>query len=151
MVRFARARKRYERQGILAEPRAIEQAEQECLDDAEFRSLRREREAEKRAGLDAEYVREFAQHVKLSFPSCPTGEETAIAEHACRKYSGRVGRSAAAKEFAEEMIKLAVAAHVRHEHTSYDEMLGKGYDRSDARRRVRDEVRRLMDDWRSLS
>ena len=35
VVRWSRSRKRYERQGILAEAEAIERAEQECLSDAE--------------------------------------------------------------------------------------------------------------------
>ena len=117
------------------------------MDDAESRRLRQERAAEKRAELDAQYVQEFARHVRRQFPGCPEGEEIAIAEHACRKYTGRVGRTAAAKEFAPEAIELAVAAHVRHEHTGYDELLAKGHDRRDARRRVRDEVTRVMDDW----
>ncbi len=34
VVRFSRARKRYERQGVLVEEPALEQAEQECLADA---------------------------------------------------------------------------------------------------------------------
>jgi hypothetical protein len=33
VVRFSRARKRYERQGILVEEAALEQAEAQCLDD----------------------------------------------------------------------------------------------------------------------
>ncbi|HEX2207553.1 MAG TPA: hypothetical protein VHG93_07705, partial [Longimicrobium sp.] len=35
VVRFSRARKRYERQGVLVEQDALERAERECLDDAE--------------------------------------------------------------------------------------------------------------------
>jgi hypothetical protein len=148
VVRFARARRRYERQGILAEPEAIERAEQECLDDAEFRLLQRERAAEKRIELDAQYVQKFARQVKLDFPGCPDGEETVIAEHACRKYSGRVGRSAAAKEFAPKAIELAVAAHVRHGHTEYDELLASGHERLDARQLVRHTVINTMERWR---
>jgi hypothetical protein len=52
-----------------------------------------------------------------------------IAEHACRKYSGRVGRSAAAKQFDEQAIQLAVVAHIRHRYIRYDELLFKGWDR----------------------
>ncbi|MBW1803359.1 MAG: DUF2293 domain-containing protein, partial [Deltaproteobacteria bacterium] len=38
----------------------------------------------------------------------------AIAEHACRKYSGRIGRTASAKSLDEEAAKLAIIAHIRH-------------------------------------
>jgi hypothetical protein len=44
VVRWSLRRKRYERQGILAEPAAIEQAAQQCLSDADVRARRRERE-----------------------------------------------------------------------------------------------------------
>ena len=38
VVRFSRARKRYERQGILVSEAALEQAEAECLADSEWRA-----------------------------------------------------------------------------------------------------------------
>jgi hypothetical protein len=41
VVRFSRARKRYERQGILVEPEALGQAELECLEDHDVRHRRR--------------------------------------------------------------------------------------------------------------
>ena len=43
VVRFSRARRRYERQGILVEEAALERAERECLADEEARALARER------------------------------------------------------------------------------------------------------------
>ena len=39
IVRFVRTRKRYERQGILLAPEAIEEAEKECFDNAELREV----------------------------------------------------------------------------------------------------------------
>src|SRR5215831_558980 len=43
VVRFSRARKRYERQGVLVEEPALERAEQDCAADADKRSVKRER------------------------------------------------------------------------------------------------------------
>src|SRR5580704_6696797 len=43
VVRFSRARKHYERQGVLVEESALEQAGAECWADAEQRSERRQR------------------------------------------------------------------------------------------------------------
>ncbi len=63
------------------------------------------------------------------FHRCPDAAVEKIAQHACEKYSGRVGRNAAAKEFDPQMITLAVRAHVRHQYTNYDELLFRGYDR----------------------
>jgi len=42
VVRFSRARKRYERQGVLVEESALERAEAECLADEEVRARGRE-------------------------------------------------------------------------------------------------------------
>ncbi len=97
ILQWSRARKRYERQGLLVEEPALQRAEQECLADEEIRARRREREAERRVELDQEYVMRFAARVRELFPNCPAGREQVIAEHACQKYSGRVGRSAGAK------------------------------------------------------
>jgi hypothetical protein len=64
------------------------------------------------------------------------------------KYSGRIGRSAAAKSFEPNAVFLAVQAHVRHAYTSYDELLFE-YDREFARDRVRDRIEMILDEWRS--
>lgn len=71
----------------------------------------------------------------------------AIAEHACLKYSGRVGRSAAAKRLDEEAVRLAAWAHVRHKETGYDRMLNEGLDQSAARAAVRPEVEAVLARW----
>ena len=85
VLRWSRARKRYERQGLLVEEAALAQAEQECLADEEARARQRERAAERRAELDHEYVERFAARVRELFPSRPAGREVEIAEHACLK------------------------------------------------------------------
>jgi len=64
------------------------------------------------------------------------------------EYSGRVGRSAAAKALDEEAVRLAVTAHVRHAETNYDELLLKGIERRDAREMVYPEVSRILDRWK---
>ena len=115
--------------------------------DSEARTRRREREAERRAELDREYIEHFAGRVRELFPRCPTGRELAIAEHACLKYSGRIGRSAAAKDLDEKAVRLAVIAHVRHVETRYDELIARGYDRWDAHIKVADEVHLILSEW----
>jgi hypothetical protein len=149
VVQWSRTRKRYERQGILAETEAIEKAEAECLNDADKRERQRERRAAREEVLDSQYVNAFATKIRESFPGCPATDAQRIAEHACRKYSGRVGRSAAAKEFDPGAIRLAVAARVRHELTNYDLLLLAGYDRNEARLRISERVEDVLDAWRS--
>lgn len=151
VLKWSRARKRYERQGLLVESEALEQAEQECLADSEVRERRREREAEWRAELDRQYVEQFAGRVRKLFPGCPPGREIAIAEHACLKYSGRVGRSAAAKSLDENAVRLAVMAHIRHVETEYDTLLADGYDRHEARAAVETAVNQVMARWTGVA
>ena len=148
VLKWSRARKRYERQGLLVEEAALQRAEQECLDDADVRARRNERAADRRMELDQEYVSRFAEQVRELFPNCPAGREQIIAEHACQKYSGRVGRSAQAKSLDEKSILLAVIAHIRHIETNYDEFLAQGMDRSLARAEVKDVIDKVLENWK---
>ena len=147
VLQWSRARKQYERQGVLVESDAIARAEAECLSDAAQRERQRERRHSREAEIDREYVREFATRIRQQYPGCPAREAEHIAEHACRKYSGRVGRSAAAKEFAPEAIRLAVTAAVRHRFTRYDELLMRGLERHEARALVAPAVEEKLARW----
>jgi hypothetical protein len=84
------------------------------------------------------------------FPGCPVAERRDIAEHACQKYSGRIGRSAAAKELQANAVDLAVRAHVRHVHTGYDKLLASGVAREEARARVAAPVAKCLDTWQCV-
>lgn len=148
VVRFNRTRKRYERQGVLVDEEALKQAEAECLADEEARAAARIRDRERRKRLDAEYVASFVERVGELFPGCPQAERVAIAEHACAIYSGRVGRSAAAKRLDEEAVTLAVRAHVRHQRTRYEDLFASGRDREEARAEVAPLVERILADWK---
>ena len=147
VVRWSPARKRYERQGILVTSKAIEQAEVECLADDDRRARQRERAAERRQVEDQAYEAATASRLKELFPGCPADEAARIAAWTCRKHSGRVGRSAAAKEFDPKALRLAVIAHIRHEHTRYDELLMELGDRQMARAEVRSRIEAVLGRW----
>jgi hypothetical protein len=147
VLKWSHARKRYERQGLLVEEPSLAKAESECLADAEARAHRSEREAQRRAKLDHAYVESFARRVRELFPGCPSGTEHTIAEHACVKYSGRIGRSAAGRSYDEEAVRLAVQAHIRHVETPYDKLLASGQDRHEARRQIESQVRSVLAAW----
>lgn len=150
VVRFSRSRRRYERQGILVEEGALEQAERECLADEEARARRRVREEERRVAEDLVLQAAFAVEITRQFPGCPAERAEVIARHAGARGSGRVGRSAAGRALDPQVVALAVAAAVRHEHTRYDELLMSGLSRSDAREAVHGEMQRILESWRSL-
>jgi hypothetical protein len=147
VVQFSRARRRYERQGVLIESEALERAEAECLEDAERRERQRERRRIRDADTDQCHLATFAERILELFPNCPPTEARAIAAHACRKHSGRVGRSAAAKQFDPQAIRLAVTAAVRHRFTDYDERLLAGCDRHQARLMVQPAVQGQLNQW----
>lgn len=148
VVRFSRARRRYERQGILVEEAALEQAEAECLADAEVRERRRSRDRERRMDEDRELQAKMAREIVRLFPGCPAERAEAISRHTATRGSGRVGRSAAGRALDSRAIELAVAASVRHLDTRYDELLMSGVPRDEARERVRAELDLVLEAWR---
>ncbi|WP_326547990.1 DUF2293 domain-containing protein [Mycolicibacterium sp. ND9-15] len=148
VVRWSRRRHRYERQGILAEPAALEQAAQECLSDADLRGRRRDRDKLRREDEDVRFQGEFAAAIREQFPGCPPERAGAIALHAAVRGSGRVGRSAAARRLDPDAVRLAVAASVRHLDTDYDDLLMSGVDRDTARAQVYNRVEDVLNAWR---
>ena len=136
VLKWSHSRRRYERQGLLLEQKALETAEAACAADAPIRAARAHQRAEEAQAADRQYVARFAEEVRRRYPACPAGRERAIAEHACRKYSDRIGRTAAAKNLDGTAIDLAVLAHIRHAETEYDRLLAQGVDRHEARNEV---------------
>jgi hypothetical protein len=150
VVRFSRSRGRYERQGVLVQPEALEKAEEECLADADLRAARQARDAEKREFEDVELAARMAQKIRELYPGCPPEEAHRIAAHTAARGSGRVGRSAAGRALDDHALELAVAAWVRHRHTRYDELLMSGQERAAARSEVREEMDGVLDRWGML-
>lgn len=148
VVRWSTPRKRYERQGILVEAAAIEQAAQECLSDAELRARRRTHDQSRRAVQDDRFRDEFSAAIREQFPGCPVVRAQAIALHAAARGSGRVGRSAAGRALDPDAVRLAVVASVRHIDTEYDDLLMSGFDRESARAQVHRRVEHVLDAWR---
>ena len=144
VVRFSRARKRYERQGLLVTEDALAKAEDECATDAPERAAARSRAALLRQEEDAEFVAALVQAILQRYPRCPADEARRIAEHTGRRSSGRVGRSAAGRALDAAAVDLAVIAHIRHEHTQYDELLMRGTERLDARAQIREGIDRVL-------
>ncbi len=149
VLQWSRSRRRYERKGLLVEENAVAKAEQECVSDNEAREKRKVREAAKRAVFDREYIDLFSKKIRELFPSCPQGREIEIAEHACLKYSGRVGRSSMAKELETKAVRLAVIAHIRHAETKYDELFLSGRNKETARGEIREHLDRILKKWES--
>jgi hypothetical protein len=147
VVRFARARKRYERQGILVEEAALERAEDSYLADHDARARQRLRAVERRKLEDVDFQARFAEEIRRLFPGCPEARAREIARHAGLRGSGRVGRSAAGRALDQEAVRRAVVASVRHRDTPYDELLMSGVDRAEARDRVLDAVEAVLETW----
>jgi hypothetical protein len=151
VVRFSRARRRYERQGVLVDEDALSHAEQECLADEEARRLRQQRDAERRAAADVDLQAALGREITRLFPGCPPNRAEAIARHTAARGSGRIGRTAAGRALNPEAVTLAMAAAVRHGDTAYDDLLMTGSSRTEAREQVRPDVQRILDTWRSTT
>jgi hypothetical protein len=147
VVRFSRARKRYERQGILVTEAALGRAEDECAADAPERAARRGQAALARQEEDRDFISALAAAILERYPNCPGEEARQIAEHAGRRSSGRIGRSAAGRALDGAAIDLAMIAHIRHTHSNYDELLMDGVERLHARSQVREAIDRVLVQW----
>jgi hypothetical protein len=147
VVRFNRAHKRYERQGLLVTEEALAKASEECAADAPARAAARDRSALARQEEDLEFVAALTQAILRQYPGCPADEARLIAGHAGRRSSGRVGRSVAGRALDASAVNLAVIAHIRHTHTNYDQLLMSGTERLDARAQIRGEIDRVLTAW----
>jgi len=148
VLKWSRARKRYVRQGTLVEAQAIKEAQRQCAADAQERERKNARAAIRREADDQAYKAAFLAELTRLFPGCPPEEARQIAMHACEKSSGRVGRTAAAKQLEAKMIRLAVIAHIRHVHTGYDDFLTAFRMRKrDARAKVQGKIERVLAQW----
>src|SRR5882724_2850105 len=74
VVRFSRARKRYERQGLLVTEEALAKAEQECAADAPVRAAARAAAALARQVEDEEFVAALTRAIVGQYPRCPSDE-----------------------------------------------------------------------------
>jgi hypothetical protein len=147
VVRFSRARKRYERQGLLVTEEGLALAEDECAADAPERAAARARAAIERQGEDREFIAALAGAITQRYPGCPADEAHRIAEHTGRRSSGRVGRSAAGRALDSTAVDLAVRAHIPHAHTNYDSLLMQGTERQEARAQVRERIDGMLAKW----
>ena len=147
VVRFNRARKRYERQGLLVTEEALARAEEECAADAPERAAARARATVVRQEEDRDFIAALTGAILQHYPGCPADEARRIAEHTGCRSSGRVGRSAAGRALDATAVDLAVIAHIRHSHTNYDELLMGGTARLDSRALVREKIDRVLEKW----
>ncbi len=147
VLQFNRSRKRYERRGLLVSQQSIAEAEESMLQDADKRQSQRQVAAVRRNQADVALVAKMTEVIACLFPSCPAASAKVIAQHTAQRGSGRVGRSAAGREADERAVRLAVIAHIRHEHTNYDDLLMKGVARDEARQMIRMTVDKVASQW----
>ena len=151
VLRFSRARKRYERHGVLVEADALERAAEECHADESKREANREKASLRRVEQDRDLTIRMIDAILALYPACPPAEAEAIAAHTSRRGSGRVGRTAAGRALEAEALNAAVIAAIRHRHTRYDQLLMRGYGRKDARDAVHDKIYEVLERWRACS
>lgn len=146
VVRWSRSRKRYERQGILAEKEAIEQAQEECLTEKDLSRVREMSEAMARGYISQQYLDAFSAMLGERWPGCPAEDATFISEQATR---WRWARSEQVPEPTPELVDTAVLDRIRHRHTEYDRLIFGGMEREKARAQMAAEVEKIVQAWRA--
>ena len=94
---------------------------------------------------DATEMVKVADELGRQFPSIPDRDRARVLEHGFKKHSGRVGRTG--RISLQEKVLLAVIAHIRHQHTTYDSLLRDGKHREAARRLTGKEINPIMRKW----
>jgi hypothetical protein len=153
-VVMKRVSKRYppKRAGMWA-PGSVIAAERQRLADLRT-DEHKERLVERRKRQQEREIAVFCTSIRQRFPGCPAEEAREIAEHTCEVGSGRVGRSSVA----DDPVRAAAVAHIRHKHTEYDELLDTciegwmGFDdrqmaRDYARKKVRGQIDEILLAW----
>jgi len=105
-----------------------------------------ERKQATRAAKQAKETLAMETLIRDIFPGMPLEEARQCAAHASEIGSGRVGRSSRAGGEIKRAQK-AVVAHVRHQHTDYDQLLAEGTEREAGRTKVFDAVRYKVEAW----
>lgn len=149
VMKWNNKRKRNERQGLLIEKAALKKAGDMCRADGAKRRAAREKAAVNALKNEDLYIDLFTGSVAVAYPGCGMDMAAKIAAHTCRKNSGRVGRSAAAKNFEPHTVKLAVKAYIRHNMTGYDALFEQGYNKVNARRETAAQVEKIMEGWKN--
>ena len=85
--------------------------------------------------------RTIARALTLLLPGAPYADIEAIRTEAGAKHMKTLPPSIA--------VWLATVAHVRHQHTDYEQLLAEGYDRDAARFFVIDRTNEVLTSWRA--
>ena len=83
----------------------------------------------------------IAEALTLLLPAAPYSEIEAIRAEAGSRHMKELPPSIA--------VWLAAVAHVRHQHTDYEQLLAEGYDRDAARFFVIDRTNEVLTSWRA--
>ena len=83
----------------------------------------------------------IAEALTLLLPAAPYSEIEAIRAEAGSRHMKELPPSIA--------VWLATVAHVRHQHTDYEQLLAEGYDRDAARFFVIDRTNEVLTSWRA--
>jgi hypothetical protein len=85
--------------------------------------------------------RAIARALTLLLPMAPYADTEAIRSDASAGHLGALPPGIA--------VWLATIAHVRHQHTDYEKLLGEGYDRDSARFFVVGQTNAVLTTWRA--
>lgn len=97
---------------------------------------------------DASLEKEFDKVIRQEFPHIPAASLPQVLNHALKKGKGKVGRTSTLDM--RQKAYLAVRAHIRHCHTSYDQLMrapGGSLPKHEAREAVTNQVNSISRSW----
>lgn len=133
------------RMGYYVPEEAAAALEKALAESAERRAKQRERSKKRRAERESKYRKEFRSVLLKLFPKIPSRDADSIVRRATEVGSRRVGRSRQLD--IEDRVWLATIAHIRHNHTKYDELLSYGLSSAEAREEVSAKIDQVLAAW----
>jgi len=109
---------------------------------AEEKELQLNKYIEKREAKERQDAALFLKKIKERYPNMPDSDTEKCASWTTQIGSGRVGRSRTCKD----PVRAAVVAYIRHNHTSYDDIISD-FQRDLAREATKDDVYKILSQW----
>ena len=122
--------------------KAIKVLKQIKILPAEGKELQLKKSIEKREAKEKQDAALFLIKIKERYPNMPDSDAEECAGWTTRIGSGCVGRSTTCND----PVRAAVVAYIRHNHTSYDDIISD-FQRDLAREATKDDVYKILSQW----
>ena len=151
VLKFSRARKRSERQGVRVEAAAIQQAESDNVKDSARRETQRERRRVRDEVAEKKYIADFTARVLALFPRAPARRPSRSPPTPARSTAGASAARPGPKPSTTRRSRWPCGHTCVTPAPSTTGLLATGLDPREAREAVRPAIERVVERWRATA